>query len=75
VTALKALCGDRLALLVGVDDAIVEGLRAGAAGWIAGLVNAFPRESVALFHYAARGDYKKADALYRWFLPCCGWTR
>jgi len=69
VTALKAACGDRLALFVGVDDVIVEGVRAGAVGWIAGLVNAFPRESVALFNYAAHGEHKKADALYRWFLP------
>lgn len=69
VTALQARCGDRLALCVGVDDAIVEGVRAGAAGWIAGLVNAFPRESVALFQHAARGERDKAGALYRWFLP------
>jgi len=69
VTALKALCGDRLALSVGVDDLIVEGVRAGAVGWIAGLVNAFPRESVALFDYAMRGESKKAEELYRWFLP------
>ena len=69
VTALKAICGDRLALFVGVDDLILEGVRAGAVGWIAGLVNAFPRESVALFHYAMRGEAKKADALYKWFLP------
>lgn len=69
VTALKALCGERLKLFVGVDDLIVEGIRAGAAGWIAGLVNAFPKESVALFDYAIRGENKKADALYRWFLP------
>jgi 4-hydroxy-tetrahydrodipicolinate synthase len=90
VTALKAICGDRLALFVGVDDLIVEGLRAGAVGWIAGLVNAFPRESVALFNYVSSGTgfspvclvsgsngrdaratiaAKKADGLYRWFLP------
>jgi 1-pyrroline-4-hydroxy-2-carboxylate deaminase len=69
VTALKALCGDRLALFVGVDDLIVEGVRAGAVGWIAGLVNAFPKESVALYNHAMRGEYKKAEALYRWFLP------
>jgi 4-hydroxy-tetrahydrodipicolinate synthase len=69
VTALKAICGDRLALFVGVDDLIVEGVRAGAVGWIAGLVNAFPRESVALYNYAMRGGTKKADELYRWFLP------
>jgi 4-hydroxy-tetrahydrodipicolinate synthase len=69
VTALKAICGDHLALFVGVDDLIVEGVRAGAVGWIAGLVNAFPRESVALYNYAMRGEMKKADELYRWFLP------
>jgi 4-hydroxy-tetrahydrodipicolinate synthase len=69
VTALKALCGDRLALFVGVDDVIVEGVGAGAVGWIAGLVNAFPRESVALYNCAMRGEQKMADELYRWFLP------
>jgi 4-hydroxy-tetrahydrodipicolinate synthase len=52
-----------------MDDAIVEGVRAGAVGWIAGLVNSFPRESVALFNYAIRGQTKKADELYKWFLP------
>jgi len=69
VTALKAICGDRLTLFVGVDDLIVEGVRAGATGWIAGLVNAFPKESVALYNYAMRGEKKKADELYKWFLP------
>jgi dihydrodipicolinate synthase/N-acetylneuraminate lyase len=69
VTALKSICGDRLRLFVGVDDVIVEGVRAGAVGWIAGLVNAFPRESVALYEYAMRGETKKADELYKWFLP------
>ena len=44
VTALKALLADRLTLLVGVDDVLVEGVDAGATGWIAGLVNAFPKE-------------------------------
>jgi 4-hydroxy-tetrahydrodipicolinate synthase len=69
VTALKALCAERLALLVGVDDLIVEGVRAGATGWIAGLANAFPKESVALYDFAMHGENKKADELYRWFLP------
>ena len=52
VTAIRALLGDRLAIFVGVDDAIVEGIAAGAVGWVAGLVNAFPRESVDLFNLA-----------------------
>ena len=43
VTAIRALLRDRLTILVGMDDAIVEGVAAGAVGWIAGLVNAFPR--------------------------------
>lgn len=69
VTAIRALIGDRLQIFVGVDDAIVEGIAAGAVGWVAGLVNAFPAESVALFNYAMEGDREKAFALYRWFLP------
>jgi 4-hydroxy-tetrahydrodipicolinate synthase len=69
VTAIRALIADRLHLLCGVDDAIVEAVGAGATGWIAGLVNAFPAESVALFRYAAEGRRDEAFALYRWFLP------
>ncbi|MGB6726670.1 MAG: dihydrodipicolinate synthase family protein, partial [Terracidiphilus sp.] len=69
VTAIRALLADRLAVLVGVDDAIVEGIAAGAAGWVAGLVNAFPRESVDLFNLAATGKTREAFELYRWFLP------
>jgi 4-hydroxy-tetrahydrodipicolinate synthase len=69
VTALRALLGDKLALFVGVDDLIVEGIAAGAVGWIAGLVNALPRESVALFDAAERGEAAKAAEIYRWFLP------
>jgi 1-pyrroline-4-hydroxy-2-carboxylate deaminase len=69
VTAIRALTGDRLQIFVGVDDAIVEGIAAGAAGWVAGLVNAFPAESVALFDAARAGKRDEAAALYRWFLP------
>ena len=69
VTAIRALIGDRLAVCVGVDDAIVEGIAAGAVGWVAGLVNAFPRESVDLFNLAAAGKTKEAFDLYSWFLP------
>lgn len=69
VTALKLAVGDRLTVLVGMDDCVVEGVAAGAEGWVAGLVNAFPEESVALFNAAASGDRVRAAALYRWFLP------
>lgn len=69
VTAIRALIGDRLDILVGVDDAIVEGMAAGAVGWIAGLVNAYPKESVRLFEFARDGKHAETVALYRWFLP------
>jgi len=69
VTWIKELTGDRLAIFVGVDDAIVEAIAVGAVGWIAGLVNAFPRESVDLFDYAMNGEREKAISLYNWFLP------
>jgi 4-hydroxy-tetrahydrodipicolinate synthase len=62
VTAVKALCGDRLAVFAGLDDMVLEAQRAGAVGWIAGLVNALPKETMALFN-------QKSDAIYRWFLP------
>src|SRR5882757_6257656 len=69
VTAIRALIGERLRIFVGVDDAIVEGIAAGAVGWIAGLVNALPLESVALFDAATAGRDQEVFALYRWFLP------
>jgi 4-hydroxy-tetrahydrodipicolinate synthase len=68
-TAIRALLGGRISVLCGVDDAIVEAIGAGALGWIAGLVNAFPAESVALYRAAVDGDVEDAFALYRWFLP------
>ena len=69
VTAIRALIGQRLEILVGVDDALVEAIAAGAVGWIAGLVSAFPAESVALYRYAMEGRTQEAFELYRWFLP------
>ena len=74
VTAIRALTGDRLAIFVGVDDAIVEGIDAGAVGWIAGLVNAFPRESVELFNLAVAGNKKPHSKFIAGSSPCCGWT-
>jgi 1-pyrroline-4-hydroxy-2-carboxylate deaminase len=69
VTAIRARLRDRLALLVGVDDLILEGIAAGAEGWIAGLVNALPEESVRLFDLARAGRAAEARTLYEWFLP------
>jgi 4-hydroxy-tetrahydrodipicolinate synthase len=69
VAAIRALLRNRLEVFVGVDDAIVEGVAVGASGWIAGLANALPRESVALFQCALDGEREKALEIYRWFLP------
>ena len=69
IAAIRSLLGDRLALLCGVDDMIVEGAQAGAQGWIAGLVNAFPHESVVLFEGARKGMTPELFKLYAWFLP------
>ena len=69
VTWIRELVGDRLAVFVGVDDAIVEAIAVGAVGWVAGLVNALPKESVDLFNLALNGEHEKAMALYKWFLP------
>ena len=68
-TALRGLLHDRLALFVGMDDALLEGVAMGARGWIAGLVNALPDESVLLFEHAMSGRQDEARALYDWFLP------
>jgi dihydrodipicolinate synthase/N-acetylneuraminate lyase len=69
VAAVRAVLGDRIEILVGVDDVVVEAVGAGAKGWIAGLVNAFPAESVQLFNGALAGDFESVFPLYRWFLP------
>jgi len=66
---LRELSDDRLVLMTGIDDAIVEGIAMGATGWIAGQVNAFPRESVVLFERARVGGYTAVKDLYDWFLP------
>lgn len=69
VSAIRELLADRLQIFVGVDDVLVEGVGAGAVGWVAGLVNAFPAESVRLFELAKAGKHEEAFELYRWFLP------
>ncbi len=68
VSAIRALLGPRLQICVGVDDAILEAVAIGATGWIAGLANALPRESVELFNFCLNGESEKAFELYRWFL-------
>jgi 1-pyrroline-4-hydroxy-2-carboxylate deaminase len=69
VAAIREVLDNRLAIFVGVDDVLVEGVNAGAQGWVAGLVNAFPAESVELFNLARAGRHQEAFELYRWFLP------
>jgi 1-pyrroline-4-hydroxy-2-carboxylate deaminase len=69
VSAIRALLDRRLEISVGVDDAVLEAIGVGATGWIAGLANALPRESVDLFNNGINGDSDKAFELYRWFLP------
>ncbi len=69
VTSLRALLGDRIAVLVGVDDLVLEGIQAGAVGWVAGLADALPAESVRLFDLAVAGRTAEARAIYDWFLP------
>lgn len=69
IAAIREVLSERLEICVGVDDVLVEGVQAGAAGWVAGLVNAFPAESVRLFELARSGDASETFALYKWFLP------
>ncbi|MGD1082267.1 MAG: dihydrodipicolinate synthase family protein [Candidatus Sulfotelmatobacter sp.] len=69
VSAIRALLDRRLEISVGVDDAALEAIGVGATGWIAGLANALPRESVDLFNHGINGESDKAFELYRWFLP------
>jgi 1-pyrroline-4-hydroxy-2-carboxylate deaminase len=69
VTHVRARLGDRLRIFAGMDDMILESIPMGAVGWIAGLVNAFPVESVRLFELGRDGRLDEARSLYEWFLP------
>ena len=69
VSAIRELLDRRLEIFVGVDDAVLEAIGVGASGWIAGLANALPGESVDLFNFGMNGESDKAFNLYRWFLP------
>jgi 4-hydroxy-tetrahydrodipicolinate synthase len=69
VSGIRVLLRKRLEIFIGVDDAVVETVGVGASGWIAGLANALPRESVELFNAAVAGERDKAFELYGWFLP------
>ncbi|QCW99753.1 dihydrodipicolinate synthase family protein [Aggregatimonas sangjinii] len=66
---LRNRFNDRLAILCGVDPLALESLLIGADGWVAGLVCAFPAETVAIYELAKAGRIKEATEIYRWFLP------
>lgn len=61
--------GDRFKILSGVDTLALESLFMGANGWVAGLVCAFPKETVAIYRLQKAGRYEEALKIYRWFLP------
>lgn len=69
ITRIKNRFGDRLAILCGVDTLALESILLGADGWVAGLVCAFPAETVAICNLAKAGRIEEAIAIYRWFLP------
>ena len=69
ITRIKNRFGNRLKVLTGVDTLGLESILMGADGWVAGLVCAFPAETVAIHNLAKAGKIKEALAIYRWFLP------
>ena len=69
VTRMINRFGDRFSILCGVDTLALESLFMGAHGWVAGLVDAFPRETVAIYRHVQAGRHAEALAIYRWFLP------
>lgn len=69
VTRLKNRFGDRYKILCGVDPLAMEELCLGADGWVAGLVCAFPKETVAIYNLVKAGKIAEATNIYRWFMP------
>jgi 1-pyrroline-4-hydroxy-2-carboxylate deaminase len=69
LTRMRNKFGDRYRILCGVDTLAMEELCLGADGWIAGLVCAFPEETVAIFNLVKAGKLEEATKIYRWFMP------
>lgn len=69
LTRMKNRYGDRFSILCGVDTLALEELCLGADGWVAGLVCAFPAETVAIYNLVNSGNMKRAVEIYRWFMP------
>jgi len=61
--------GERFTLFAGLDDLVFEGMTLGAKGWVSGLTNAFPAESLLLYEALRSGDLERARSIYRWFMP------
>jgi 4-hydroxy-tetrahydrodipicolinate synthase len=69
ITDVINALGDRYVLFAGLDDVAFEALTLGARGWVSGLTNAFPAESLALFEALRNGQLEHARKIYRWFMP------
>lgn len=69
ITDIINACGDRYAVFAGLDDVAMEEVLLGAQGWISGLTNAFPVESIALWDALQAGDLETARRIYRWLMP------
>ena len=69
VTRMINRFGDRFQILCGVDTLALEELLMGAVGWVAGLVCAFPKETVVIYNLVQEGKIEEAREIYRWFLP------
>ncbi len=69
MTKLRIAFGERLQILSGVDNLALESLMMGADGWVAGLVCAFPAETVAIFKLVKAGRHQEALEIYKWFIP------
>jgi 4-hydroxy-tetrahydrodipicolinate synthase len=66
---MRNMVGDRFIMFAGLDDVVVESVMVGAAGWVSGMSNAFPREGETLFRLARDGRFAEAMPLYEWFMP------
>ena len=69
ISEIFSAFGDRFVIFGGVDDIALESLMLGCTGWISGLTNVFPKESVAIYKLAEQGRYAEALEIWRWFLP------
>jgi 1-pyrroline-4-hydroxy-2-carboxylate deaminase len=69
ITDVLNALGERYVLFAGLDDVVFEALTLGARGWVSGLTNAFPAESLALFEAIRSSDLERARRIYRWFMP------